>query len=128
MGKLDVKDFDALRVKVKEDKVAEKENKIILKVGLGTCGLAAGAQAAIDALKTEIAKEQLDNVEIQRTSCLGLCYCEPNIEVFVPGMPNVIYGNVTPEVARKIVVKHVVNKKLVSGYIFDQLSPDIMNV
>jgi len=123
---MDIKSFDELKNKIKAEKAAELQKKTILKVGLGTCGIAAGADPAIEALKDEVAKQGLSNVEIQRTGCMGLCYCEPNVEVIVPGMPSVIYGRVTAEVARKIVQKHLVNGKLVSDYIFDQPSPDIV--
>lgn len=45
-----------------------------VKVGLGTCGMAAGAREVYQRLKT-LAKE--DGFEVGKTGCLGLCFREP---------------------------------------------------
>jgi NADP-reducing hydrogenase subunit HndB len=41
-------------------------------------------------------------------------------------MPDIIYGNVDAEVARKIVRKHVLNSKLVNDHVFDKPAADII--
>lgn len=35
--------------------------------------------------------------------CMGLCYSEPTVEVIMPDMPTVIYGNVEPADAERII-------------------------
>ena len=58
---------------------------------------------------------------------MGLCFSEPTVEVAVPGMPRVIYGNVDENVARRIVKEHIIEKKLVSDHIFDKPAADIIS-
>jgi NADP-reducing hydrogenase subunit HndB len=41
-------------------------------------------------------------------------------------MPEIIFGNVTPEVARKIVQKHIIKGELVNDHIFDKPAADII--
>lgn len=52
---------------------------ITLAVGLGTCGIAAGAQEVYDELL-----RQLDprHIQLRKTSCNGHCFQEPIVEVF----------------------------------------------
>lgn len=95
-----------------------KEVKNCIKVGMSTCGIAAGAQKVYDALKEEVKKRNID-VLVMRCGCVGLCSAEPLVEVYVEGMPTVLYGHVNVENAIKILDKHVCRKKLVNDLIFD---------
>ena len=47
-------------------------------VGLGSCGIAAGAQDIYDYMEPGL-KEQ--NMDLEVTSCVGMCYAEPIVEV-----------------------------------------------
>ena len=95
-------------------------------VGLGTCGVAAGAQAVLEVFQEELARAGLKHVALRRTGCMGLCHSEPTVEVAVPGMPAVVYGRVDPEVARKIVAQHIVRGLLVNDHVFDKPAADIV--
>ena len=66
------------------------------------------------------------NVAVRQTGCMGLCHSEPTVEVVVPGMPTVVYGNVDAETARKIVNQHVGRKLMVNDHIFDKPAADIV--
>jgi NADH-quinone oxidoreductase subunit F len=71
-------------------------SKII--VGLGSCGIAAGAREVYDYI--EEAAEGSD-IEVGITSCVGMCYAEPIVEVIREGT-QVRYGNVDREFAGRI--------------------------
>ncbi|MDD5347758.1 MAG: (2Fe-2S) ferredoxin domain-containing protein [Candidatus Omnitrophica bacterium] len=88
-----------------------------IRVGMSTCGIAAGAGEVYAAFVEEARKRNLQ-VEVQKCGCLGMCYAEPLVEVNVEGAPQVVYGKVTKEIAVKILEKHVVSKMLVNDYIF----------
>jgi len=94
-------------------------------VGMGTCGIAAGAKDVLDSLLTTINNKGIQDVMVKQTGCMGLCYAEPTVEVHQPDMPDTIYGNVDAKVAADIVETHIVNKKLVDGHVFDKPAPDI---
>jgi len=104
--------------------VENKDMQII--VGMGTCGIAAGAKEALDAFIQELDEQDLGNVKVTQTGCMGLCYVEPTVEVLVPGMPDVIYGKVDAKIARKIVRKHILGKSLVNDHVFDRPAADIV--
>lgn len=128
MAKLTLADLKKLReAKVAEFNprdVANKDVQVI--VGMGTCGIAAGAKTAFDVFVEELNRAGLSNVTIRQTGCMGLCHSEPTVEVVAPGMPTVVYGNVDAETARKIVNQHIVRKLLVNDHIFDKPAADIV--
>jgi NADP-reducing hydrogenase subunit HndB len=89
-----------------------------VKVGMSSCGIAAGAQEVFAVLQEEIKKRNLP-VDVKRCGCLGMCYAEPLVEVNVQGVPRVTYGKVTREVAAEIAEKHLAAKTLVNDHIFE---------
>jgi (2Fe-2S) ferredoxin len=88
-----------------------------IKVGLSTCGIAAGAQDVFNAFKDEAQKRNMD-IEIKRCGCAGNCSAEPLVQVRVEGMPIVTYGRVDTKTAIKILDKHVNGKRLVNDHIY----------
>ncbi len=77
-------------------------DKPTIKVGMSTCGMAAGAEPVFVALEAELKSRSLD-WRVARTGCAGMCSMEPLVEVKLPGRPAAMFGEVTPEFARRIV-------------------------
>lgn len=128
MAKMTLEDLRKLREGKKAEMTqrdsSDKSARII--IGMGTCGIAAGAKEAFDAFLDELSNHNVTDTKIAQTGCMGLCFSEPTVEVEVPGMPRVIYGNVDDKVARRIVKEHIVGKALVSDHIFDKPAADII--
>ena len=130
MAKMTLEDLRKLRDSKKNDlRKREAEGKDIqVIVGMGTCGIAAGAKATLDAfLKALDEKNLVDDVLVRQTGCMGLCHSEPTVEVVMPGMPTVIYGKVDEKAAADIVVKHLLGRELVDKLILDRPAVDIIN-
>ena len=106
----------------------EAEGKEIhVIVGMGTCGIAAGAKGTLDAFITALDENKLvDKVMVRQTGCMGLCHSEPTVEVISPGMPNVIYGTVDAATAKEIVTKHILGHELLDNHILNKPAADIM--
>ncbi len=75
-------------------------------VGLGTCGIAAGAEKTYQALRARQAADGLP-VTVEKTGCIGMCYREPLVEVRADDGARFQYGNVTPEKADRILDEHI---------------------
>ena len=129
MAKMTLEDLRKLRDSTKTElqrRNAEgKEIQIV--VGMGTCGIAAGAKATLDAFIKALDDNKLvESVLVRQTGCMGLCHSEPTVEVIVPGMPSVIYGKVDGQVAKKIVSVHVIGRKLLDNQILDKPAVDLV--
>ncbi|MGO8695241.1 MAG: (2Fe-2S) ferredoxin domain-containing protein [Rectinemataceae bacterium] len=129
MGKMTLEQLRKLRDEKRQDlsrrEVEGKEIQII--VGMGTCGIAAGAKRTFDAIIDALKEFGLGaEVIVRQTGCMGLCYVEPTVEVAVPGMPTVIYGKMTSDTARDLVRKHLVEHKLLDSHIYDRPAVDII--
>ncbi len=128
MGALTLEGLRKLREE-KQQALAQRdagEGSIEVIIGMGTCGIAAGAKETFSAMVDEISRLRLGNVVVKQTGCMGLCASEPSVEVVVPGMPGVVYGKVDAAIGRRIVNSHIVKGELVGEYLFDKPAADIM--
>jgi NADP-reducing hydrogenase subunit HndB len=129
MAKMSLDDLRKLRDTTKGDlrkrEVEGKEIQVV--VGMGTCGIAAGAKQTLDAFIAGLDKYKLvDSVLVRQTGCMGLCHSEPTVEVIVPNMPVVIYGKVDPQIALRIIKRHIIDRELLNDHILDRPAVDIM--
>jgi len=130
MARMSLDDLRKLRDEKKSDlRKRETEGKEIqIIIGMGTCGIAAGAKQTLDAFIVGLDEHKLaDQCIVRQTGCMGLCHSEPTIEVVVPGMPAVIYGLVDVNVTKAIIQKHIIGKELLDGHILDKPAIDILS-
>lgn len=94
--------------------------KTVVKVGLASCGVAAGAVPIYETLTADL--EGREDVEIKKVGCIGLCYMEPIVEVERDGK-SIAYGKVDTAMAREIAESHVGRGEIVlRGVILDPSS------
>jgi NADP-reducing hydrogenase subunit HndB len=131
MAKMSLEELRNLRDTKKNDlRKRDSEGKEIqVIVGMGTCGIAAGAKQTLDSFITGLDEHKLvDSVVVRQTGCMGLCHSEPTVEVIAPGMPPVIYGRVDGAAAKEIIQKHIIGRELLNDRILDRPAVDIMKL
>ena len=114
-----LEELRALREKMKsqtDNRSVATGDETVIKVGMATCGIAAGARPVLAAFTDEVAKRGLENVMVTQTGCIGLCQYEPIVEVYEPDGKVTTYVKMTPEKAVQIVNDHLVNGKVVNDY------------
>lgn len=107
-------------VKNKVDLREKGENvdeMIVIRVAMATCGIASGARETMNYLADLVRENELNNIVITQSGCMGYCYAEPTVEVTLPGKEPVVYGNVTKEKAKEILEKHIKSGEMVDGII-----------
>ncbi len=87
-----------------------------IRIGLGSCGIAAGGKKVRDALVSCIKEKGLD-IEITSTGCIGMCFYEPLVDIIDDKGEVFTYVNVNPEMAGEIVEQHIVNGSPIDKYI-----------
>lgn len=123
-----LQELRAMRAKGQKamDRRVGGDKTIEIVVGMGTCGIAAGAKETLNAFIDELDKKDVRNVVIKQVDCMGFCHAEPTVDIKVTGMPDVTYGKVDVATARDIVQTHILGKKLVAKHVFDRVSRDIV--
>ena len=84
-----------------------------IKVGLASCGIAAGAQQVYEQFQGELSHLNSEKVHLMITGCLGTCFCEPLVEISTDTNERYLYGRVTPEDVPRIVQQHILDRKSV---------------
>ncbi|HOW54618.1 MAG TPA: hypothetical protein PLR60_08170 [Syntrophorhabdaceae bacterium] len=114
---MNLEELKKIREKAQKDvELRQKQARIRIVVGMGTSGIAAGARDVLKTFVEEVGKRNLTDVIVTQTGEKGLASQEPMVEVFEEGKPAVVYGNISAEKAKKIVVEHVVNGHPVSEF------------
>jgi NADH-quinone oxidoreductase subunit F len=90
-------------------------NKTKVIIGLGSCGIAAGAGKTYEKIRALKASEELD-FELKKTSCIGMCYREPLVEI-IDETGTYLYGEIDETRAIEIIDKHVIHHDPVKDYI-----------
>ncbi len=117
-----VEDLKRMREQFQSQTKLRHAGGIQIIVGMGTCGIAAGAREVMSAILDEIAKRKLQDVTVRQTGCIGMCEKEVLVDVVRPDEPRITYGKVTPAVVAKIVGEHVVNGRIVEELVVGKIS------
>jgi len=115
-----IKSLDDLK-RIREEALEKRKMKtaagnIQVVVGMGTCGIAAGARETMKAILETIEKNNISGITVTQTGCIGLCEREPIVMVTVGEEAKITYGKVTPDVARRILKEHVGEGKVVDDH------------
>ncbi len=82
-----------------------------ITVHMGTCGVAAGAEGVLRAVREAVKGTGTEGVIVATSGCGGLCSREPLVTVELDGAPAVRYGDVTEVGALRIVKEHLVERR-----------------
>jgi NADH-quinone oxidoreductase subunit F len=90
-----------------------------VRVGFGSCGIAAGARKVLGALEQAISQREL-GIAVERTGCIGMCFNEPLVEVFDDNGNVSLYGKVNEAMAAEIIDKHVIGGNAIAEYLVSE--------
>ena len=110
-----------IRAQAQKDTEARKNTGTQIIIGMGTCGIAAGAREVMKAVLDELAKRKINNVSVLQTGCIGMCQKEPLLDIVRPGEDRVTYGPVKPTDVPRIIADHLVNGIIVDDLVVAKL-------
>ncbi len=100
------------------------EDGVRIGVGIGSCGLACGADAILAAVKAALRPG--DNWSVVRVGCIGLCEAEPLLDILRSGRPRVVYGKLTSDKVAGILQAVREGRELTEGALFKMSSDEIL--
>ena len=112
-----LEDLRKIKAESQKNTEARKNNDTQIIIGMGTCGIAAGAREVMAAVLEELAKRNLHDVAVLQTGCIGMCQKEPLLDIVRPGEDRVTYGPVKPQDVSRIIAEHLVNGNVVENLV-----------
>jgi NADH-quinone oxidoreductase subunit F len=85
-------------------------------VGLGACGIAAGARKTMAALEKGIAERHLD-VRLGISGCMGMCFREPLVEIRKPGRSPIVYMDVAADRVPRLLDEAVAGDSVIADWV-----------
>lgn len=110
-----VEELNRLRESVQKSLATKRAEIIVITVGMGTCGQAAGAGETFHAIRDELSKRNI-NAELRSVGCIGMCVKEPLVDIQLPGEPRVTYANVTPAQVSRLMEEHILGGKVIEEW------------
>ncbi len=77
-----------------------------IRIGMGSCGIAAGALPVLEAIKSELASRSLESTQVQIAGCIGMCHNEPIIDIIDDQGRVFTYGKVDAKAIAQIMDSH----------------------
>jgi NADP-reducing hydrogenase subunit HndB len=91
-------------------------NGVRIQVGMGTCGIAAGARPVLQKFIEETSSHNLNNVIITQVGCMGECAFEPIVEIIEQDGTKTTYCKVSERMVYEIVEEHLINGRRLDRY------------
>jgi len=107
------------RVKAQNRLLYNDHKDPVIFVGMGTCGLGAGAGKTMQAIEKHTKQKKIP-CTIVSTGCIGLCSAEPIVDIKLPGMARLSFKQVTEENVVGL-IDDVLKKKIPAGFLLGQV-------
>ena len=118
-----IKSLDDLR-KVREQTQHEiatrTETGTTIIIGMGTCGIAAGARETMRAILAELAERQIE-AHVTTVGCIGMCVNEPLVDIEQAGQPRISYRNLTADKVPHLIEEHLMNGRVVEEWVIGRI-------
>jgi NADP-reducing hydrogenase subunit HndB len=118
-----LKSLEDLR-KVREE--AQQTLKVRLEtgtriiIGMGTCGIAAGARDVMHAILEELEKRKIE-AHVETVGCIGMCVYEPLVDIEQAGQSRITYRNIKPSMVPRLIEEHLINGRVVDEWAVGRL-------
>ena len=113
-------DLKRLREKAQQELVIRQRTSPQITVGMGTCGIAAGARETMQAVLQELEKHDIV-AHVATVGCIGMCSKEPLVDIEQGGNPRITYANVHPDMIPHLIEEHLVNGNVVAEWAFGRV-------
>lgn len=100
------------KVNLREKGEVADDVVIEILVGMGTCGIAAGARDTFNKFLEVLENKELKEVKVISVGCVGFCHAEPTVQINIPGSEPVIYGKITEDKVTEVVEKVIIKREL----------------
>jgi NADP-reducing hydrogenase subunit HndB len=116
-----LEDLQKIREQAQRDLKVRTETGTKIIVGMGTCGIAAGARETMHAILAEVQNQNID-VNVTTVGCIGMCSKEPLVDIEQAGKPRITYCNVHPDMVPRLIEEHLLKGQVVEEWAMGRVS------
>lgn len=111
----------SLRARLQQDIKTRTEARTTITIGMGTCGIAAGAREVMQAFLDELAARGID-AHVVTTGCIGMCSKEPLVDIQQGDGPRITYGNIDTTMVPRLIEEHIIQGQVVAPWVVGQVA------
>jgi len=115
-----LEDLKKLREEAQRDIRVRLDTGTKITVGMGTCGIAAGARETMHAILEELKKREIE-AHVTTVGCIGMCASEPLVDIEQAGSDRITYGSVKVEMVPRLIEEHLINGRVVQEWVVGRL-------
>ncbi len=110
-----IADLQKIREQAQKDLKIRTETGTKIIVGMGTCGIAAGARETMHAILEDLSQRGID-AHVTTVGCIGMCSKEPLVDIEQAGRPRITYCNVHPDMVPRLIEEHLIQGNVVQEW------------
>jgi len=115
-----VEELKKLRAEALKDIMVRTQTGTRIIVGMGTCGIAAGAREVMNAILKELEARKIE-AHVETVGCVGMCAKEPLVDIEQAGKSRIRYANIAPENVPRLIEEHLVKGNVIQEWAIGRL-------
>jgi len=115
-----IEELRKIRTEAQRDLMVRTQTGTRIIVGMGTCGIAAGAREVLQAILKELEARKIE-AHVETVGCVGMCAKEPLVDVEQAGKSRIRYANIAPESVPRLIEEHLVKGNVIQEWAIGRL-------
>ena len=115
-----IEELKKLRDEAQKDLMVRTQTGTRIIIGMGTCGIAAGAREVMHAVLRELETRKIE-AHVETVGCVGMCAQEPLVDIEQAGKSRVRYANITPDHVPRLIEEHLIKGQVIQEWAIGRL-------
>jgi NADP-reducing hydrogenase subunit HndB len=115
-----IEELKKLRAEALKDIMIRTQTGTRIIVGMGTCGIAAGAREVMNAILKELEARKIE-AHVETVGCVGMCAKEPLVDIDQAGKSRIRYANIAPENVPRLIEEHLIKGNVIQEWAIGRL-------
>ena len=118
-----IEDLCQVREKAQEALKVRQNTTTRVIIGMGTCGIAAGARETRRAVLEELERHGIE-ADVATVGCIGMCTAEPLVDIVEPGKDRITYGGMTADRVPYLIEEHLLQGKIIHDWVIGRIGQE----
>ena len=110
-----IEELKKIREEAQKDLMVRTQTGTRIIIGMGTCGIAAGAREVMHAILRELESRKIE-AHVETVGCVGMCAKEPLVDIEQAGKSRIRYANIAPESVPRLIEEHLIKGNVIQEW------------